>query len=45
MIPLLLGTLVLVLGVRGIPLGEAERALVKQADCAEWYGLCTGVRR
>ena len=35
MIPLLFGALVLVLGVRGIPLGEAERALIKQADCAE----------
>lgn len=35
MIPLLLGALVLVLGVRGIPLGEAERALVKKADGAE----------
>ena len=35
MVPLLLRALVLVLGVRGIPLGEAERALIKQADCAE----------
>ena len=35
MIPLLLRALVLVVRVRGIPLGEAERALVKKADGAE----------
>ena len=35
MVPLLLRALVLVLGVRRIPLGEAERTLVKQADCTE----------
>ena len=34
-IPLLLRALVLVVRVRGIPLGEAERALVKKADGAE----------
>ena len=35
MIPLLRGALILIVGVRGIPLGEAERALVEQADRVE----------
>ena len=34
-IPLLLRALVLVVGVGGIPLGEAERALIQQADGAQ----------